>query len=124
MISQQAILSFGSILGMLSVILGAFGAHALKKSLGVDQLAVFEVGVRYQMYHALALLVLGTLLSFIDASCIRWGALSMIIGTFLFSFSLYALAIQGWRWMGPITPLGGLFLILGWFLAAIGTWKG
>ncbi len=117
--SQIAII-FGSIFGFLAIILGAFGAHLLKKKLSTDQLQSFETGVKYQMYHAIVLLVLGFNLnvnSSIDANIIY----AFIVGTILFSFSIYGLVISSannnkMRFLGPITPLGGFFLVLGWGL--------
>ncbi|MFD2551893.1 DUF423 domain-containing protein [Bizionia sediminis] len=101
--------------GLLAVIFGAFGAHALKKIGTTEQLQSFEVGVKYQMYHALLLLALGFGLENV-ASLIYW---SFTLGIVLFSFSIYGLvlsAIKGkkLRFLGPITPLGGLLLCLGW----------
>ena len=114
---NQTILIFGTLYGMLSVILGAFGAHALKKILNQEQLKSFETGVKYQMYHALALLFLG---SHFDKPnlLISW---CFILGIFLFSFSIYGLVLSDakgkkLRFLGPVTPLGGLLLIIGWFL--------
>jgi uncharacterized membrane protein YgdD (TMEM256/DUF423 family) len=117
--SQTAIV-FGSVFGFLAIVLGAFGAHLLKKKLTIDQLQSFETGVKYQMYHAIVLLFLGFHLNInktIDA-CIIY---AFIIGTVLFSFSIYGLVISSannkkLKFLGPITPLGGLFLVLGWGL--------
>jgi uncharacterized membrane protein YgdD (TMEM256/DUF423 family) len=111
-------LVFGAIYGMLSVILGAFGAHALKKILSVERLESFETGVRYQMYGAFFLLIVGYILKF-DTSSQKWISILMIAGTMLFSFSIYLLSLQDYlganlKFLGPITPLGGLFMILGW----------
>ncbi|MEZ4907073.1 MAG: DUF423 domain-containing protein [Saprospiraceae bacterium] len=110
----------GSIYGLLSIILGAFGAYALKKIISLEKVQSFEVGVRYMMYHALALLILGYILDFtngIEKNAVRF----IIIGTFLFSFSIYLLAFSEkisipTKILGPITPLGGLFMISGWAL--------
>jgi len=116
---KNTVLIFGAIYGLTSVILGAFGAHALKGILTqYDKLASFETGVRYQMYHALALLIMGFSLSFstgLEKSA-GWG---IIIGTFLFSVSIYFLSFaQYWnvnlRFLGPVTPIGGAFMIIGW----------
>lgn len=109
-------LTFGAIFGFLTVIIGAFGAHALKKKFTEDQQSSFEVGVRYQMYHALALLIVGFSGRFTDAVAILF-----ILGIFLFSFSIYGLCLTGafgrkWRFLGPVTPLGGLLLAAGWAL--------
>ncbi|MDY3521484.1 DUF423 domain-containing protein [Riemerella anatipestifer] len=108
----------GGIYGLTSVILGAFGAHAFKKILSIEKLASFETGVKYQMYSALFLLVIGFFLKF-DNGLEKWTSLLMIIGTFLFSVSIYFLAFQEvWgvslRFLGPITPLGGLCMIISW----------
>jgi uncharacterized membrane protein YgdD (TMEM256/DUF423 family) len=110
----------GSGLGALAVVLGAFGAHALKDSLAPDRLAIFEVGVRYQMYHALALLLTGVLLRG-SSSPATWPTQLFFWGTVVFSGSLYALAFGAPKMLGAVTPLGGLALIGGWvalFLAA------
>lgn len=111
-------LVFGAVYGMLSVILGAFGAHALKKILSVERLESFETGVRYQMYAAFFLLIAGYILKF-DTSSQKWISILMIVGTMLFSFSIYLLSLQDYlganlKFLGPITPLGGLFMIVSW----------
>lgn len=111
-------LVFGAVYGMLSVILGAFGAHALKKILSVERLESFETGVRYQMYAAFFLLIVGYILKF-DTSSQKWISILMIVGTMLFSFSIYGLSLQDYlganlKFLGPITPLGGLLMILSW----------
>lgn len=113
-------LAFGAVYGMLSVILGAFGAHALKKILSVERLESFETGVRYQMYAAFFLLIAGYILKF-DTSSQKWISILMIAGTMLFSFSIYFLSLQDYlganlKFLGPITPLGGLFMILAWLM--------
>ena len=105
---------------MSAVIFGAFGAHLLKKKLNTDQLQSFETGVKYQMYHAIVLLILGFQLNdqiAIDNYIINF----FIIGIILFSFSIYGLVLSSAnhkkiRFLGPITPLGGLCLVLGWGL--------
>lgn len=111
-------LVFGAAYGMLSVILGAFGAHALKKILSVERLESFETGVRYQMYAAFFLLIAGYILKF-DTSSQKWISILMIAGTMLFSFSIYALSMQDYwgtnlKFLGPVTPLGGLLMIISW----------
>jgi uncharacterized membrane protein YgdD (TMEM256/DUF423 family) len=97
---------------------GAFGAHLLKKKLTLEQLQSFETGVKYQMYHAIVLLVLGFELS-ADVVVAKLAIYAFIIGTILFSFSIYGLVISSaknkkLKFLGPITPIGGLFLVLGW----------
>lgn len=118
--TQQIIIATAASFGMLSVIFGAFGAHALKKILSTDQLQSFEVGVKYQMYHAIVLLVLGLNPNY-TTSAIYW---CFTIGIILFSFSIYGLVLSDakgkkLRFLGPITPFGGLFLVAGWALLLI-----
>ncbi len=108
----------GALYGMLAVIFGAFGAHALKKSFSEDQLKSFETGVKYQMYHAIILIVIGYNFNFVTP-LETYITYCFIIGTFLFSFSIYGLAISASKHkklkiLGPITPIGGLFLVVGW----------
>ncbi|MCK0190470.1 DUF423 domain-containing protein [Arenibacter sp. F20364] len=110
----------GSLFGLLAVIFGAFGAHALKKTFNEQQLKSFETGVKYQMYHAILLLVLGFNLN-LETALERYMIYCFIIGTFLFSFSIYGLSISAAKGkkikvLGPITPLGGLLLVMGWTL--------
>ena len=116
----QFTLLFASILGGLAVLFGAFGAHALKKILNDEQLKSFETGVKYQMYHALVLLIIGFNFK-LETTSEKYMVYSFIIGILLFSFSIYGLVISSAKnkkltFLGPITPLGGLFLIIGWLL--------
>jgi uncharacterized membrane protein YgdD (TMEM256/DUF423 family) len=111
---------FGAIFGFLAILLGAFGAHLLQKKLSKEQLQSFETGVKYQMYHAIVLLVLGFHLN-TEVTIEKYIIYSFIIGVVLFSFSIYGLVISSannrkLKFLGPITPLGGLFLALGWGL--------
>jgi uncharacterized membrane protein YgdD (TMEM256/DUF423 family) len=111
---------FGAIFGFLAIFLGAFGAHLLQKKLTKEQLQSFETGVKYQMYHAIVLLILGFQLNTEETINI-YIIYSLIIGVVLFSFSIYGLVISSannkkLKFLGPITPLGGLFLALGWGL--------
>nr|WP_299339599.1 DUF423 domain-containing protein [Allomuricauda sp.] len=111
---------FGALYGLLAVIFGAFGAHSLKKKLTPEQLQSFETGVKYQMYHAILLVSLGFFLEF-NGAWQKYMALCFILGIFLFSFSIYALVLSAssgkkLKLLGPITPLGGLLLVLGWSL--------
>lgn len=115
---KNIVLITGALYGLTSVILGAFGAHAFKKILSVERLTSFETGVKYQMYHALALLIIGFSLSF-SSGLERWTGWGMIIGTFLFSVSIYFLSFSEYwnvnlKFLGPITPIGGTFMIIGW----------
>ena len=100
-------------LAALAVALGAFGAHALNTRIDPHMLANFETGVRYQMYAALALMVLGT-----QAGQVR-APLPILLGALIFSVSLYVLALSGVRWLGAITPIGGVLMIVGLVLAAL-----
>lgn len=113
-------LIIGAVYGLTSVILGAFGAHALKKVLSVERLTSFETGLKYQMYHALLLLIIGFFLKF-ETGIEKTTAWLIILGTFLFSVSIYFLSFQdvlktNLKFLGPITPIGGLLMILGWAL--------
>lgn len=110
----------GAFFGMTAIIFGAFGAHALKKIMTAEQLSSFETGVKYQMYHALVLLMLSFNMN-LDTSLEKYMVYAFILGTFLFSFSIYGLCISSakgkkWKFLGPVTPLGGLFLVAGWAL--------
>jgi len=124
---NKIVLIIASIYGGLSVVLGAFGAHALKKVLDIDKLASFEVGVRYQMIHAVVLLFVGMYFSF-ETKLQNIMAWSFIMGVFLFSFSIYLLSLSSLlniklSFLGPITPLGGIFLIIAWSLLCINIYK-
>ncbi|APY07851.1 hypothetical protein BWZ20_05860 [Winogradskyella sp. J14-2] len=115
--SQQLFIITGSVFGMLAIILGAFGAHALKKKLSEDQLKSFETGVKYQMYHAIVLLILGFNQEF-STYTMYW---CFTLGIVLFSFSIYGLVLSDakgkkLRFLGPITPIGGLLFVIGWLL--------
>lgn len=120
---SQFTLLFASILGGLAVIFGAFGAHALKKILNEDQLKSFETGVKYQLYHAIVLLIIGYNLT-LETSLEKYMVYSFMLGVVLFSLSIYGLVLSSaynkkLRFLGPITPLGGLLLVFGWILLAI-----
>ena len=120
--TQQIIIATAAFFGMLSVILGAFGAHALKKILSPGQLHSFEVGVKYQMYHAIVLLILGFNSNSIT-SATYW---CFTMGIILFSFSIYGLVLSDakgkkLKFLGPITPIGGLLLVCGWLFLIIST---
>lgn len=114
----------GSILAGLGVVLGAFGAHALRGSLSAEDLATFEVGVRYQMYHALALLAVAWAGGRWESTALTAAGWLFVAGIVVFSGSLYLLVLSGQRWLGAITPLGGLALIAGWALLAWGAARG
>jgi uncharacterized membrane protein YgdD (TMEM256/DUF423 family) len=110
----------GSLTGFLGVAAGAFGAHGLRNRLSPDMLAVFETAVRYQMYHAFALLITAAVIGRVgDARLLSIAGWSFITGVVLFSGSLYALALSGMSGLGAITPVGGLAFLVGWACLAI-----
>lgn len=114
----------GSISGMLSVAIGAFGAHALKASLEANnRLETFETAVKYQFYHSLALLALGMLMLHFQNKAFNVAGYGFIIGILIFSGSLYILSLTGITKLGAITPFGGLAFILGWGAMAWGIYK-
>jgi uncharacterized membrane protein YgdD (TMEM256/DUF423 family) len=115
---ERIVFGVGSILGGLGVALGAFGAHALRDQLSARQLEVFETGVRYQMYHALALLALAWAIARWPQRKLHVAAALLLAGTIVFSGSLQLLALTGVRWLGMVTPFGGVMLILGWVFTA------
>lgn len=106
--------SLGALSGLVSVMAGAFGAHALRARLSSESLAVFETGARYQMYHALALLAVAWVASRWPGALPQLAGWLFVTGTVLFSGSLYGLALTGARWLGALTPLGGLAFLAGW----------
>ena len=106
----------------VAVALGAFGAHGLRGRLVPDMLMTFEIGVRYQMYHALGLLAVGLALSRWPSSAVALAGWLFIVGTLVFSGSLYALSLSGQRWLGAVTPLGGAAFIAGWILLVWAVW--
>lgn len=113
---NRSFLQIAVILGALSVALGAFGAHSLKQIVSADKLQVFETGVRYQFYHVLALLAAGILYKDFAGNLLKWAGRLFIIGIVLFSGSLYALTLvpDNMKWLGAITPFGGVAFIAGW----------
>ena len=106
--------STGAISAMIAVAAGAFGAHALRDRLSPEHLAVFETAARYQMYHALGLLAVAWAASRWSGALPHWAGWLFVVGTVLFSGSLYALALTGIRSLGAITPLGGVAFLVGW----------
>ncbi|HWW82509.1 MAG TPA: DUF423 domain-containing protein [Vicinamibacterales bacterium] len=107
-------LLIGAVAGLLGVGLGAFGAHGLRGRLSPEMLAVFETAVRYQMYHALAIVLTSVILGRMDGWLLRTAGWSFTAGIVLFSGSLYVLALTGITTFGAITPIGGLAFLLGW----------
>ncbi len=124
--SAKIIILLAPLNGFLAVGIGAFGAHALKAKLSEKMLSTYQTGVEYHFYHALALLAVGILMSqpqWQDSSLLNASGISFLVGILLFCGSLYWLALGGPRWLGPITPLGGLLFLSGWLLLAISAIK-
>jgi len=113
----------GALSGFAGVALGAFAAHGLKARLAPELLATFEIGVRYQMYHALALLGVAWACTKWPGAWVTASGWLFIAGIVVFSGSLYVLALTGVRWLGAVTPLGGLAFLAGWLCLAWGAWK-
>ena len=119
---HRGLMMIGSLLGAFAVALGAFGAHALKQKLGSDELSVYQTGVQYQFYHVFAIFVAASLYGKFHRPALLWAGRFFIGGILLFSGSLYLMtyfkAFGGpvARWLGPITPVGGIFFIVGWLL--------
>jgi uncharacterized membrane protein YgdD (TMEM256/DUF423 family) len=109
----------GALSGFVAVAAGAFGAHGLRARLAPDLLAVFETGARYQMYHALAMIAAGWVVSRTPGAAAAWAGWLFLAGTIVFSGTLYALALTGVRWLGAVTPLGGLCFLAGWLCLAL-----
>lgn len=120
----RLIITFAAANALLSVMLGAFASHGLRGQLDARMLSAFETGVAYQMTHSLALLALAMI---IDRFGRHWtftaAAAAFAVGIVLFSGSLYLLAMTGLRWIGPVTPMGGVGFIVGWALLAAGAWN-
>ena len=115
---ERIFFGLGSILAGIAVGLGAFGAHGLRGILSPEDLVIFETGVLYQMYHALALLGVAWAVTQWETVLLEWSGWLFVLGILVFSGSLYILVLTGQRWLGAVTPLGGLALILGWVLLA------
>ena len=118
------LLALGAVSGAISVMLGAFGAHALKARLSADALSAFQTAVQYQMMHSLALIAVGLwLVRHPEDMLSRYAALAFCFGILFFSGSLYGLTLGGPRWLGPVTPIGGTLFIAGWLLFAVAAIK-
>lgn len=121
MLMTRIFLAIASILAGLSVAAGAFAAHALRQKLSERAMEIFDTGARYQMYHALALLVVALLLTRAEApqSTLVAAGSAFILGIALFSGSLYALSLTDIKWLGAIAPLGGAAFLIGWSCLAV-----
>lgn len=122
---SRLFLMLGGIFGGLAVAAGAFASHALKAQLSERSQQIFETGTKYQMYHALALILVALLLNRADGTdtLVQFAGYAFIIGIILFSGSLYGLSLSGMKWFGPITPLGGVAFLVGWGCLAISAYK-
>jgi uncharacterized membrane protein YgdD (TMEM256/DUF423 family) len=120
---ERHFLGIGALSACVAVAAGAFGAHALRDAVSADRLAVWETAARYQMYHALGILIVAYLASQKTAGPARLAGWLFVAGTVLFSGSLYALTLTGISWLGAITPLGGLGFLAGWLVLAWGVWR-
>jgi uncharacterized membrane protein YgdD (TMEM256/DUF423 family) len=119
---EKLFFTAGSLIALLGVAAGAFGGHILKRSISPEMYDVFEVGVRYHIYHALALLAASW-------ACQQWpgpwstnAGWCFLAGIVLFSGSLYFMSLSGMRWLGAVTPIGGLAFMVGWFCLAVAAW--
>jgi len=121
-VAKQFII-IGAVFGFLGVTLGAFGAHMLKEKLSADLFDIFEVGVRYHMYHALAILGVGLAVAHWPGNTIGYAGWAFTAGIIVFSGSLYVLSMTGARWLGAVTPLGGAAFLVGWVLLAVHAWR-
>ena len=122
--TAKLFLTLGGINAALVVMLGAFGAHGLKARMSADMLAVYQTGVHYHLFHALGLLVVGLVAMHIsDSAYLRWSGWLMLVGIVLFSGSLYVLSVTGLRWLGAITPFGGVSFIAAWVLFVVALFK-
>lgn len=120
---SRIIIMTASLLLALAVGLGAFGAHGLKSQLSQEMLQTYKTGVDYHFYHALGLLLVGVLAVTMPSTLLKWSAICLTAGIILFSGSLYILSISGIKWLGAITPFGGLSFIAGWILLFVAVWK-
>ena len=118
--SAKLFLAAGGLAALAAVALGAFGAHALKSRLSAEMLAVWRTGVEYHVYHALGLLAVGLVATQLpESALLKWSGWLMLAGIVLFSGSLYALALSGERWLGAITPVGGIAFLAAWALFVV-----
>lgn len=121
---HKTLMFTGALLTALAIMMGAFGAHALKGYLSEEMLSVYKTAFEYHMYHALGMLLVGLLLKqYPTATLITWSGSMMIVGILLFCGSLYILSITGSRWLGAVTPFGGVAFVIAWLLLAIGLWR-
>lgn len=113
----------GAISGFLSVSFGAFGAHAIKQWMSADLMSVYQTAVSYQMYHSLGLILIALVYQHHQNKLVKVAGWLMLAGIIIFSGSLYTLSLSDTRWLGAITPIGGILLLLSWFLLGLGISK-
>ena len=113
----------GAVMAGIAILLGAFGAHGLKNKITADYLIVFDTGVKYHFYHSLGLMIIGILAFHFPTEPLHIPCIFIVSGIILFSGSLYVLSITGLKWVGAITPVGGLSFIIGWILTAYYIWR-
>lgn len=122
--SARVFLALGGINVMLAVMFGAFGAHAVRSHLSVEMMSVYHTGNQYHFYHALGLLIVGlTALHLPGSVLLKWSGWLMFFGIVVFSGSLYALSLSGLRWLGAVTPIGGVAFIAAWLLFVLAVWR-
>lgn len=121
--NEKILFAAGAFSGLISVAAGAFGAHALRSKLSPEMLAIFETGARYQMYHALALLAAAWAVTQFHPGLSKAAGLFFLLGSVIFSGSLYTLVFTGVKAWGAVTPLGGLMLLAGWLTLALAAMK-
>jgi uncharacterized membrane protein YgdD (TMEM256/DUF423 family) len=114
----------GALFAFVAVAAGAFGAHALEGRIPPDRLEVFETGARYQMYHALALFAVAWATTRWPGTTLNAAGWLFVVGIMIFAGTLYAIAFGAPRWLGAITPIGGLALLAGWLAVVVGVWRG
>lgn len=116
---NQMLLGLAAVSGLIGVAMGAFGAHGLRSKLPENLMSAFETGVQYQLIHTLAVVACCILAVQFRTVWFHYAALSFLLGILLFSGSLYGLALTGMKWLGPVTPLGGLMFLAGWVVMLI-----
>ncbi|MFO0724095.1 MAG: DUF423 domain-containing protein [Myxococcota bacterium] len=116
-------LAAGAVLGGFAVALGAFGAHALKSRVSVEDLAIWRTAVEYQMYHALALILAGLWSRSQPSPWLARAGVAFVIGSVVFSGSLYGLVLSGIRGLGAVTPVGGVAFLIGWACLLVAAWR-
>ena len=120
---MRLVIILGALIAGSAVLFGAFGAHGLKTRISVEDLNIFETAVRYQMYHALGILIFGVMGYFLPHETLLIPAWFLIVGVIIFSGSIYLLIFTQERWLGAVTPIGGFFLVIGWILFTINIYK-